>query len=243
VTLSLFCLDHTFPTPAENLAADEAFLDWCEESNAAGGLRFWEARQHFVVLGYSNHWRREVNAEACEADGIPILRRCSGGGTVLQGPGCLNYAVVLRIEDHPELEGIGTTNRYVMTRNARTLGTLLDQTVAVEGFTDLAVAGLKFSGNAQRRKRRCVLFHGTFLLDFNLDLIGRYLSLPARQPEYRRNRAHADFVSCLRLEREVIKAALGREWGAAACSDLNRFAGIEELVMSKYSRDDWNLRW
>ena len=50
-----------------------------------------------MVVGYANQVEVEVNVPACTARGIPILRRCSGGGTVVQGPGCLNYAVVLRI--------------------------------------------------------------------------------------------------------------------------------------------------
>ena len=90
-------LDRTLRTPQENLAADEALLDWCEEESADEILRFWEPRQHFVVLGYSNRTRTEVNLDSCKKLDVPVLRRCSGGGTVLQGPGCLNYALLLRI--------------------------------------------------------------------------------------------------------------------------------------------------
>src|ERR1041384_3554800 len=90
-------LDLTLPTPAENLACDEALLDACEGGAADEVLRFWESSTPFVVVGYGNKVAREVNVAACEARGIPILRRCSGGGTVVQGPGCLSYALVLRI--------------------------------------------------------------------------------------------------------------------------------------------------
>jgi lipoate-protein ligase A len=106
-------LDLTLSTPAENLACDEALL---EEAEALGGevLRFWESPVHFVVLGYANKAREEVDIEACRTRCVPILRRCSGGGTVLQGPGCLNYSVILRIEAAPELQSITETNRFVM---------------------------------------------------------------------------------------------------------------------------------
>src|SRR5688572_6131078 len=95
---SMRWLDLTFPTPAENLACDEALLDLCEAGFADEVLRFWESPTHFVVVGYGNKVDSEVEVAACRADGIPILRRCTGGGTVLQGPGCLNYSLVLRIE-------------------------------------------------------------------------------------------------------------------------------------------------
>ena len=58
-------------------------------------LRFWEPNKPFVVVGYANQAAREVDLEACRKLGIPVFRRCTGGGTVLQGPGCLNYSLDL----------------------------------------------------------------------------------------------------------------------------------------------------
>jgi lipoate-protein ligase A len=163
VTFALPCADWTFPTPAENLAADEALLDWCEEGDGPGALRFWESPEPFVVLGHGNHCAREVNVEACRSDGVAILRRCTGGGAVLQGPGCLNYAIVLRIDRHRALESVTGTNRFVMERNARALSALSGQEIMVRGFTDLTLGALKFSGNAAGRD------HAQFLTGFNAD--------------------------------------------------------------------------
>jgi hypothetical protein len=58
-------LDLTLPTPAENLACDEALLDLCEEGGAGEVLRFWEPREYFVVVGYANKVASEVNVNAC----------------------------------------------------------------------------------------------------------------------------------------------------------------------------------
>src|ERR1041384_1929474 len=90
-------LDLTLPTPEENLACDEALLDLCETDGDDGILRFWEARQHFIVLGYSNKAGTEANLPRARQYSVPVLRRCTGGGAVLQGPGCLNYSLILRI--------------------------------------------------------------------------------------------------------------------------------------------------
>src|ERR1700744_2350074 len=109
-------LDLTFPTPAENLACDEALLDFFEEHGGNGLLRFWEPKDYFVVVGYANKVQTETNVAACEENKIPILRRCSGGGTVLQGPGCLDYSLVLKIADHAPLAGINSANRFIMER-------------------------------------------------------------------------------------------------------------------------------
>src|SRR5450432_4760006 len=110
-------LDLSLPTPAENLACDEALLDWGEEESGGEILRFWEPREYFVVVGYANKVSSEANVPACGAEGIPILRRCSGGGTVLQGPGCLNYSLALKTDGRPEVETIPITNHYIMTQH------------------------------------------------------------------------------------------------------------------------------
>ena len=91
-------LDVSFPLPVHNLACDEVLLNMLEEEAVGEILRFWTSTQYFVVLGSSNNVRDEVDLDACRADGIPILRRHSGGGTVLQGPGCLNFSLILAID-------------------------------------------------------------------------------------------------------------------------------------------------
>src|SRR5216117_2815438 len=162
-------LDLTFPTPEENLACDEALLDWCDEGAGPEVLRFWEPQQHFVVVGYSNRVGREVNVEACRERRTPILRRCSGGGAVLQGPGCFNYSLILPVEE--ELETITAANYFVMERNRTAIQAVTRERIQIRGHTDLAVKNLKFSGNAQRRRRNFVLFHGCFLLNFEMSLM------------------------------------------------------------------------
>ena len=85
-------LELTLPDPASNLACDEALLELFETRRATDGLlRIWEPENHFVVLGHSNRIDSEVDLAACESERISIFRRLSGGGTVMQGPGCLNY--------------------------------------------------------------------------------------------------------------------------------------------------------
>ena len=52
----------------------------------------------------------------------------------------------------------------------------------------------KFSGNAQRRRRHALVFHGTILYGFDLSLIDALLKFPSAQPEYRASRSHSEFV-------------------------------------------------
>lgn len=236
-------LDLTFPTPAENLACDEALLDLAERGATGEVLRFWESPVHFVALGYANHAAAEVHLTGCESLGIPVLRRCSGGGTVLQGPGCLNYALILKIDETGPTRGIGETNRLVMDRHARVMEKITGRPVAVRGHTDLAIAGMKFSGNAQRRRRRFLLFHGTLLLRLDLALVARVLALPSQRPAYRGDRAHGDFMLNTGLDAGAVRHALRSAWDAF--EDVPIFPGeaVRELVRVRYSRPEWNLKF
>jgi lipoate---protein ligase len=235
-------LDYSFPTPAENLACDEALLDQAESRHGPEMLRFWESTLPFVVLGFSNPFRTETFAEACAAAGIPILRRCSGGGTVWQGPGCLNYALILSMENRPELKSVPCTNRFVMGQNAAILQPLFDRPITVNGITDLSLNGRKFSGNAQRRRRRYLLFHGTFLLETDLAQMDRFLRDPARQPTYRHGRSHAEFLTTLPISRSVLKGVFQQGWQATLSSGPLPWETIEQLVQSRYSQAGWNFR-
>jgi lipoate-protein ligase A len=232
--------DFTCSTAAQNLAADEALLEQAEAGRGGEGLRFWESPEPFVVVGYGNDVEPEVNLRACREAGVPVRRRISGGGTVLQGPGCLNYALILRISEAGPTRSIRATNEFVMGRNAAALGGLLGAPVRVAGDTDLALGERKFSGNAQRRRRDFLLFHGTLLLDFELPLIGRYLREPARRPDYRAARRHDEFVMNLGVPAGRVKAALIEAWGATPAGVSSALlAEIAALAAGKYSDPDW----
>ncbi len=236
------CLDLTLTSPAANLACDEALLDDCEQGPDRELLRFWESPQPFVVLGHASQRDREANVAACAARGIPILRRCSGGGTVVQGPGCLSYALILRIAGNPALERIDSSNSFIMERHRRLLADATGLPVRHQGATDLALAQRKFSGNAQRRRRRFLLFHGTFLLDFPLPLMEEILPRPPRMPSYRRRRPHHTFLTNLDQPASRIKALLKRAWNATCGGADVPADAIAALIERKYSVRDWNER-
>ena len=244
-------LDLTLPSPAENLAGDEVLLDAAETGAGDEVLRFWEPREPFVVVGYANKVAAEVNVAACETRGIPVLRRCSGGGTVVQGPGCLNYTLVLRITADGPLHSISIANQFIMERNRAAMQSLLPKSrsrdprpeIAVRGHTDLAIGERKFSGNSQRRRRHFLLFHGTFLLNFDLALVSELLPMPSKQPEYREHRAHTEFLTNLNVSPEKVKAALRQAWKVEETLNNPPLEKITALAREKYATREWNFKF
>ena len=227
---------------AQHLALDEALLLHAEE-HGGESLRLWEWPDHAVVLGAGGKVAEDVHEAACRADGVPIYRRASGGGTVLLGPGCLLYSLILSMERDPALTQVVPSYRWIMQRLAQALSTVVPD-VTLEGSSDLALLGLKISGNSQQRKRRSLLHHGTLLYDFDLQRIPRYLKMPQRQPEYRHERPHLDFVTNLPLTREMLEARVKTAWDVELVTDIDDAITRRaiELAKEKYERRDWIYR-
>jgi lipoate-protein ligase A len=181
------------PTVAENLAMDDA----AARSAGATGLRrlrFWWGGPPAVVLGSSERPEQVVDSEACARLGVEVLKRSTGGGSVLQTGDVLNYSLITpapasldpKIGFRPGLDLIcailaafGVVGRP-------------------EGTSDVAVGDRKISGNAQARRWKALLVHGTLLVDFDYDLADAVLQYPPREPAYRLGRTHRDFLVTLR---------------------------------------------
>ena len=237
-------LDISYDEPARNLALDEALLGEAEAGRSVETLRFWESPVPFVVLGLTQRLSEEVHEDACARDAVPILRRSSGGGCVLQAPGCLNFVLVLEQRGHPDLGTIRASHRYILKRVCAALGTL-DLDARLEGISDLAVDGYKVSGSAQRRRKRYLLHHGTLLYGADLGLISKYLKEPAKRPEYRSGRSHAEFVQNLPCPPESLKKALAAAFQALeGPSEIPQALQnqVDRLVSEKYGCAAWTRR-
>jgi lipoate-protein ligase A len=235
-------LDLAFDDPAHNLACDEALQELVETGQVKDEiLRVWEPVQYFVVLGHANSIRAEVNFSACQEDRVTVLRRMSGGGAVLQGPGCFNYSLFLNATHR--FRTVKEGFRYVLERHKKIVQAITGLEVALEGISDLAIGARKFSGNAQYRKSRAVLIHGTFLLDFDLSLIGRYLRFPSKQPAYRQERSHLEFLTKLAVRSAELRERLQESWSARRALAKIPIDRIEVLVQERYGRKEWSEKF
>ncbi|MBL9128943.1 MAG: hypothetical protein JNL97_14940 [Verrucomicrobiales bacterium] len=237
-------MNRQWTTTEEDLACDEALLDACEAGEPGtekGVLRFYAATSPSVVVGYGNRIATEVNVSACDAAGVPILRRSSGGGTVVLGPGCLAYALVLPIDAAPSLASVTGTNRWIMERHRSALETACGRAVSVRGHTDLTLGELKFSGNAQRRRQRAVLFHGTLLLAMDLERVATWLPLPSVEPDYRRGRGHAAFLINFPVSEPRVREIFCEAWEVTESWDPD--SGLDDRV-TYWMRDRYgDVRW
>ena len=211
--------DISFSTPQENILFDQVLFQLADNHGDTEYLRFWESPVYFIVLGRIGKAEEDVHLHQTQLEGIPVLRRSSGGGTVVQGKGCLNYSFILSKQKTPALNDLRASYEWV---NAKVIKALADLGILAEfkPISDIALAQneRKFSGNAQRRGKTHILHHGTILYDFNLDLISKYLTMPKDIPAYRNSRSHKDFVTNIPIDISDFKFSLCQTVGISTFS-------------------------
>ncbi|MFW5982629.1 MAG: lipoate--protein ligase family protein [Candidatus Brocadiia bacterium] len=231
-------------SPAEHLACDEALLLLAEAGKVGECLRIYEFPTPTVVMGIQDHYRQAARVRECRQDAIPLLRRRSGGGTVLLAPGCLTYSAVLR-KDKKRMRSVRQSYHRILNPIANALNSH-NTAVELKGISDLSWGNRKVGGSAQQRKSNHILHHGTLLYDLDPRLLTRYLGKHARPPEYRRGRSHREFVTNLPLNQNELTEALLRAFNAEntpasyPAETLER--RINTLTETRYSNDEWIQR-
>jgi lipoate-protein ligase A len=233
-------LTSCFESVEQQLALDEALLEETEDGlRQERTVRTWMADEFVVVVGSSSRLETEVNLVACRTAGVRVVRRPSGGATVVLGPGCLMWSV---ITPYP----LGSPS--VDTLHAAVLDPLCEALTADgiairrNGTSDLVIDDRKVSGNALRVRKRSVLYHGTLLDDFDIERAASLLNHPPREPSYRAGRPHASFLTNLNRGRARLEQLVQRAFtatGEASPADPER---IRRLLHDRYRSAAWNER-
>lgn len=228
-------------TVEENLALDEALLEEAHEGLApAAVVRTWMATEPTVVLGSSSRIDEEVDRDACERLGVRLVRRPSGGLTVVIGPGCLMWSVVVHQPlGPPPIEAIHEAVLSPLAAALRAAGTPVDR----RGSSDLAIGhgpeARKVSGNSLRIRRHGILYHGTLLDAFDLRLVSRVLRHPPREPDYRARRPHGEFLANIGLGHEPLVAAVRTAFAARRDRAEWPRDRVARLVRERYADPAW----
>ena len=167
-----------------------------------GNWFIWnEAPPPAIVLGISSALHELVDEAAWLAHPIPIIRRFSGGGTVVLDENTLlatwicNHSALPTLSPYP-----GSICEWV--------GQLMAPLGLQKIEQDFCLGERKVGGNAQYCRPSRWLHHTSFLWDYNPALMN-LLKAPLKQPAYRQQRPHLDF--CGRLMEHLPHPALLQE--------------------------------
>lgn len=147
-----------------------------------------------IVMGISGKVQQLIDPHKFEHSPLPLIRRFSGGGTVVVDENTLFVTLIcqtgaLSIPPFPRPLMQWTAENLYRPLFAPSLFQLQEN--------DYVLAGRKWGGNAQSIIKGRWLHHSSLLWDYRSDYMD-YLSLPPKIPAYRQGRSHNDFLCRLR---------------------------------------------
>lgn len=146
-----------------------------------------------IIMGISAKVEQVIHSESVIEKKIPLVRRFSGGGTVIVDHNTIFVSFIfqknlLNIPLYPEPILRWTEEFY-------------QDALSIEGFclkeNDYVIKEHKCAGNAQYIQKDRFVHHSTFLWDFCNEQMN-HLKFPPKTPQYRESRSHGDFLCRLK---------------------------------------------
>jgi lipoate-protein ligase A len=167
-------------------------------------FKVFEAEKPEVILGRARSEQKDVKIRNCRVDGVPILRRAGGGGTVLLSPGVIVISIGGKTAFPFHLrEHMNMVNEIII----KVLELSGVKNLSISGISDITIGDRKILGSSLYKKKGLVLYQGSLLNDPDLELIDRYLEHPDKEPDYRKGRPHKTFLTSLIKEGHRIDTA------------------------------------
>jgi lipoate-protein ligase A len=155
----------------------------------------WIPDKVYIVLGASNKPADALNMDNVARDNITVLRRPSGGQTVILTPNNVLIAAVFfgNKTMHPK-EVFQQINKLIISAIEETgIHNLI-----MMGISDIAISNKKILGSAIYRSKTALLYHAVLNLGEPASTFERYLKHPSKEPDYRQGRSHTEFVTSLK---------------------------------------------
>jgi len=196
----------------------------------------WIPDRRIIVLGRGSQPEQAFFPEQAARRNIPVMRRPSGGETVLLSP---HTILIAAVRTGVKLQ---SPHRFFTEFNQRVISAL--QSCGVEdlnqkGTSDICIGRKKILGSSIYWHRNRLLYHAVLNVGEPLENIDILLKHPPREPEYRKGRSHSEFVTSLRsagcrTSIEILKKSLISElispgqsqWSSHASTPATNNAGI-----------------
>lgn len=242
------------------MAVDEAIVQTIGDSDQPI-LRFYDWSEPSISIGYSQRVGEVLKVELCKKEGIPIVRRPTGGGVVFHGVD-ITYSLVL-----PKgfSSNIQDTFLWIQSNIKNGLLSLGINTVGygkkekaspsycftTPNIGDLMEGNRKLSGLAGRRMKGKVLCQGYIYFDDASSMVKLVKGLKSLNKAVSIQEILGEGVTPVRgrasngVTRNTIKEIIIRNWPHTFIRDTldakeEQLAGT--LCETKYSQDEWNCR-
>lgn len=253
-----------------NMAVDHAILESVAKGESPPTIRFYRWHPPGVTIGYFQKANKEIDIDACQKNGVDVVRRLTGGRTVLHQHE-LTYSVIAP-ENHPKvtgtilesylaisrgllfgLENLGVKGQLVNGAESKRKGTAA--CFDAPSWYELVVDNKKIIGSAQTRKQGALLQHGSILIELDNNLLFNILKFSSdKVRRAARERFKGKAISLAEVMERVpdySQVVQAFNDGLSKGLDINLSDGklndsekqlTEELEVGKYRTDQWNYK-
>lgn len=161
----------------------------------ANKFLIWIPDKTYIVLGASNNAKDAVNEEPTLRDNITVVKRKTGGQTVMLTPN--NIIISAVIIDESIMKPKDVFNRF----NDHIIGAISKNHIvkfSTRGISDIATGELKILGSSMYRGRGYLFYHAVLNFNEPSTTFQKYLKHPNNEPDYRKGRMHHEFVTSLK---------------------------------------------
>ncbi|HAE22807.1 MAG TPA: hypothetical protein DCG47_10855 [Spirochaetaceae bacterium] len=152
-----------YTDPPWNIALEEALRNYARQGS---GFFVLYINKQSIIVGRNQDCLMELS-EAALSDQVPVYRRTTGGGAVYHDEGNLNWSFIV-----PGDLSLRTRLLSIVIDALSSLGV-----AAAEGARGgLYAGGKKLGGTASAAGGGALVFHGTLLVNSDLNALARYLS-------------------------------------------------------------------
>jgi len=200
-----------------HMALDEVHLAAVAACRRPPLLRFWGWTEPTLVLGSNQAVANELDLEAVRRHGFTIVRRLSGGGTMLAEPGkTITWSLVTPLQPVAGMsfvESFAHLDRWAV-ETLRSLGV----DAGYRPINDIVSPAGKIAGAAQARRRGALVHHVTMAYSMDQALLRELIriGLPALSDRGVRSaeKQVSPLDTLLQLPRAEVVAALAAASGA-----------------------------
>ena len=179
--------------PVKAYACDRDLLAKVKETREPG-FSVYPFAFPAVVAGRGSDLEKEIRVSLCRDDNIPVFRRKGGGCAVFLDTGTLIVSMALPAEGFAGIQVLFNFCNNLVIKGCASMGLT---GICQDGVSDLVLKNRKVGGSSFYRSKGLAYYTASLLLSTDLDAMDRYLKHPPREPAYRKNRPHKDFVMCL----------------------------------------------
>jgi lipoate---protein ligase len=173
-----------------------------------------------IVMGVSAYPEELLHISKIQQEKIPVFKRFSGGGTVYIDGNTLFVTFIFQKES---VNMPSCFPKDIMEWSAKLYTPLFEGLPFSLQENDYTLGEKKIGGNAQSILKERFLHHTSFLWNYDKERMGCLL-LPKKQPRYRQNRSHEDFLTPLHpyfnSQEDFIEALKRRLYARYTCEEL-----------------------